>query len=231
MCFDRSAPSSPISVIIPVYNGAPYLGEAIESVLSQTVRPAEILVIDDGSTDCTAQVAKSYPVRYICQSHQGVSVARNFGVAQSHGKLIAFLDADDLWLPHKLATQLEVLQTHPEVEAVFGQVEQFGTIENGERTRSVRFVGEAINAPHVGTMLIRRDAFLRVGGFEPRWLVAQFVDWYARAEEANLRMHFFPEVLLRRRVHGKNLTLHMKQIGEREYLQVLTEKLSRRRYK
>ncbi len=216
-----------VSVIIPVYNGALYLGEAIESVLNQSVQPDEVTVVDDGSTDRTAEIAKSYPVQYYLRPHQGAGAARNFGVAQSSGQLLAFIDADDLWLPNKLAAQIEVLENLVEIEVVFGQVEQFGSITYGEQIRPARFVGETLRAPYIGTMLIRREAFLKVGWFDLRWSVAEFVEWYSRAQESNLRMFFSNETFLRRRVHGMNLTLRKKEVAEIEYLQVIREKLER----
>ncbi len=218
-----------VSVIIPVYNGALYLGEAIESVINQTRQPTEILVIDDGSTDQTAEVARRYAVKYHFRPHRGASAARNFGVARSSGQLLAFLDADDLWPPYKLATQMEILQDKAQIEAVFGQVEQFGSIERDDYRVNARFVGDVLNAPHVGTLLIRRDAFLRVGWFEERLSVAQFIDWYCRAEEAKLSIHVCEEVLLYRRVHGMNLTLQEKERGKKEYLQVIRDKLERQK--
>ena len=100
-----------VSVIIPAYNGDRYLGSAIESVLAQTYRDYEIIVVDDGSTDNTAQVAQQYKndVRYLSQTNQGVAASRNFGLAAALGDYIAFLDQDDLFLPYKLASQVELL--------------------------------------------------------------------------------------------------------------------------
>ncbi|MEQ8848772.1 glycosyltransferase family A protein [Botrimarina sp.] len=98
------------SVVVPCYNGAPFLRETLDSVLAQTAPPLEILVIDDGSTDDSAAVAESYgdPVRVIRQPNQGESVARNRGIDEARAEWVAFLDADDLWRPSKLAAQLEV---------------------------------------------------------------------------------------------------------------------------
>lgn len=97
-----------ISVVIPCYNGAKYLRETLESALAQTHPPLEVLVVDDGSTDDSAVIAESFgpPVRVIRQPNQGESVARNRGIEESQGEWVALLDADDLWLPHKLESQL-----------------------------------------------------------------------------------------------------------------------------
>lgn len=100
-----------VSVIIPVYNGERFLAEAIRSALDQTLSPAEIIVIDDGSTDASAEVARGFgpPVRVLAQANLGPAAARNLGVAHAAGDLLAFLDADDLWMPEKLAYQVQFL--------------------------------------------------------------------------------------------------------------------------
>ena len=97
-----------VSVIIPCYNAAPFLGETLESVLCQTVRAREVIVVDDGSTDGSSDVAKQFgpPVRLICQENAGLAAARNRGIEEARGEWIAFVDADDLWEPHKLEKQL-----------------------------------------------------------------------------------------------------------------------------
>ena len=106
-----------VSVVIPVYNGDRYLAEAITSVLDQTYKNFELIVVDDGSTDGSAEIAKSYKqaVLYTFQPNGGLSKARNTGLALARGKYIAFLDHDDLWLPHKLARQVTYLDSHPDV--------------------------------------------------------------------------------------------------------------------
>lgn len=111
-----------VSVIIPCYNQAHFLSEAIESVLAQTHRDFEIIVVDDGSTDNTAEVAVRYrDVRYIRQPNQGVASARNTGFGESRGKYLVFLDADDRLLPAALEIGLNSLEAHPECAFVFGK--------------------------------------------------------------------------------------------------------------
>ena len=108
-----------ISVVIPAYNHGRFLREAIDSVLAQTYAPLEIIVVDDGSTDDTEQIVRSYGdrVRYIRQQNAGVGAARNNGIANARGEYVAFLDSDDLWLPEKLAVQVEYMRRHPECAA------------------------------------------------------------------------------------------------------------------
>lgn len=103
---------STVSVVIPAYNAEKYIAEAIDSVLKQTLRPNEIIVVDDGSTDHTAKIIKTYEnkVRYLYQNNSGPSAARNKGIKAAHCEWIAFLDADDTWVPEKLEKQLSLLQ-------------------------------------------------------------------------------------------------------------------------
>lgn len=218
-----------ISVIIPVFNGARYLGEAIQSVIEQT-RPAdEIIVVDDGSTDDSHRVAAQYPVTCIRQVNCGASAARNRGVSQSRGELLAFLDADDVWTTDKLALQAAQFEEHSDLDAVFGMVEQFCSPDVAEDAPQARFVGETLHGVHCGTMLIKRDSFLRVGWLNPVWKVAHFIEWYARAEDAGLNMITLPTMLMRRRVHTTNLTVRMRDTARLEYTKILKAALDRRR--
>ncbi len=124
-----------VSVVIPCYNAAPFIGETIQSVLRQTRAVDEVIVVDDGSTDDSARVAESFgrPVRVIRQANRGECGARNRGIGEAKGDIIAFLDADDLWHPEKIARQLAYLDQHPEVGAVMTSVASFkGDIEQQE---------------------------------------------------------------------------------------------------
>ena len=107
-----------VSVIIPTYNRWPMLGEAVESVLAQTMSDYELIVVDDGSTDETPRRLREYGARLtvLTQSRSGVSAARNLGARRASGKYLAFLDSDDLWHPRKLQRQLRLMERNPEVE-------------------------------------------------------------------------------------------------------------------
>ena len=112
---------SKVSVIIPTYNRACFLEDAVNSVLSQKYRDLELIVVDDGSTDHTQRVLSSYSncLTYLFQEHRGVSAARNRGIAHARGDYLAFLDSDDLWLPDKLSLQMEFLQQHPKARICY----------------------------------------------------------------------------------------------------------------
>src|SRR4051812_6741892 len=103
-----------VSVVIPCYNQANFLSEAIETVLQQTYRHIEIIVVDDGSIDNTSQVSQSYPVRYIHQNNQGLPAARNTGILASRGEFVVLLDSDDRLFPHAIESGLRIFEMDPE---------------------------------------------------------------------------------------------------------------------
>lgn len=221
-----------ISVIIPVYNAERYLAEAIESVLAQTRPPDEIIVVDDGSTDESARVTRRFakPVLYRHQFHNGAGAARNLGVTQAQGEWLTFLDADDLWLPDKLARQIALLKSDPDLEMVFGGVEQFVSPDLDEtQCACLRRISPAVKGYlAAGTLLIRRAAFERVGHFSTALRVGEFIDWYARAEEMGLKSGIVSEIVMRRRIHANNLMRREDNIG-RDYARILKTTLDRRR--
>ena len=220
-----------ISTIIPVHNGARYLAETICSVRGQTLPPAEILVVDDGSTDASAAIARAFgsPVRVLTQANLGPAAARNLGVAHATGDHLAFLDADDLWLPDKLVRQVQVMRDDPACEAVLGRVANFISPEL-DKSQAARLAKTAAQSGEfaIGALLIRRDAFLRVGWFNTRLRHGDFIDWWARAAQLSLAYAVVPDLVLRRRLHATNLTLREPD-GRRDYLALLRQHLSRRR--
>jgi glycosyltransferase involved in cell wall biosynthesis len=113
--------ASLVSVVIPCYNSARYLGETIESVLAQTYARVEVIVVDDGSTDATPKIAQSYPVQYVYQANRGISAARNTGVVHSRGKYVQFLDHDDRLLPGAIEVGVKFLEQRPECAMAVGE--------------------------------------------------------------------------------------------------------------
>jgi len=150
-----------ISVIIPVYNGERYVAEAIDSVLAQEYKNIEIIVVNDGSTDNTEDVVRSYAnVKHLFQSRKGVSAARNNGVRCSSGEFIAFLDADDLWTKNKLLTQIDIMMKGPSPDMVFGHAEQFFSPELADILKDkIKMITGAMPGYIPGTMLIKRNSF------------------------------------------------------------------------
>ena len=223
-----------VSVIIPVYNYDRYLGEAVESVLSQTYQHLEVIIVDDGSTDQSGEIARSFDgrgVRYCQQVHAGIGPARNKGVELAQGDYIAFLDADDRWPLEKLERQLRAFESDPALEMCFGQALQLQNgpeWEAGVKNDKRLEVSGMVPGMVPGTMLIKRDAFLRVGVFQGDWKVGEFIDWYARAVELKLRSLVLPELLLWRRIHDSNQGVRERQ-SVSDYARVLKAKLDRKR--
>ena len=215
-----------VSVIIPVYNAGRFLGDAIRSVFAQSHPQIQIIVVDDGSTDDSPDVVRHFAVSYLRQQHSGIAAARNTGVLAARGSLLAFLDADDIWTHNKLASQIQLLALHPDVQLVAGRVEQFyDEGYAGPRSPLPAPVSEAYTA---GALLIRRRDFFRVGMFNTRLQVGEFIDWQSRAITSGLHEFCLDEVVLRRRIHGENSTL-IQRHSQRDYLSVVKSHLDRKR--
>ena len=223
--------SSPqISVIIPIYNDALFLLEALNSILSQGIENLEILVIDDGSTDNFEEkinVINEPRIRLIKQVNSGAAEARNNGIRHASGEFVAFLDADDIWAQNKLKLQLDVLLNQKNVNMVFGQVKEFydtsiqGYFDLQKEVKT--FVGYSPIA-----LLISKKEFLRVGDFQSKWKVAEFIDWYDRAKHLGLTEIVLPDILAFRRIHSGNID-RLHRPDAKQYVAVLKEALDRRR--
>lgn len=220
-----------ISVIIPAYNREGYLREAIDSILAQTAGRFEIIVIDDGSTDSTAAIAQSYgdPVQCHSQPNQGIGAALNHGLRLATGEWLAFLDSDDLWAPEKTPIQLAHFARHPQLDLVFGHGTEFispeipaGQITLGSRPTDPRPMQSYC------ALLARREAFLRVGRFDEKLALGQFIDWQARARALGLREDMVTATVLHRRIHGNNTTMR-RHADYRDYLKILKDHLDRKR--
>ena len=221
-----------VSIIIPVLNGEAYLDAALASLRGQSGARAEVIVVDDGSTDATAALLRErHPdVRYHYQDNAGIGAARNAGLALARGDCIAFLDADDLWLPAKLALQCAVLRDQPDTDMVFGHIRQFHSPELSPAQRARILCPETpMPAELPSTMLCRRAVFSCVGPFETRWKVGQDVAWIMRARECGLRAVMLPETIYLRRLHTRNNgNTRSEDFGDR--LKIIKAMLDRRRH-
>jgi glycosyltransferase involved in cell wall biosynthesis len=151
-----------VSVIIPVYNAELYLEDSINSVLTQTYQPLEIIIINDGSTDGSEKVARKFAQQtsYFYQSNQGAAAARNHGIKKSNGDFLTFLDADDLWEPDKIRKQMDILEKDAGMDMVFGNVFQFISQDIKSVSRIKLDEADKILPGYIsGTILIRKKAF------------------------------------------------------------------------
>lgn len=215
------------SVIIPAWNATAHIVEAIASVAAQTAPPAEILVVDDGSTDDLAGTlnrAGLPPVILIRQENAGAGAATTRGIRASSCAVVATLDADDLWLPQKMAEQLAALAADPRLAGVFARTRSFhdGPVE--------RRVDDARSGWGRSTMVLRRNTFESVGPMiDPPGRMGEMIDWIARAREQGLSLAMIEQPLALRRIHAASLTHNRSAASDKGYLHVAWQAIQRKR--
>lgn len=219
-----------VSVIIPVYNGEAFFAEAVESVRQLNYHPLEIIIVDDGSTDGTAVIAKSFQgdVRYISQPNKGPSAARNAGLKMARGNVIAFLDADDLWPKNKLEIQLACLAANPSVEIVQGRLQYMRLLDCAAERPLFEDFAEPCVSFSLGSAIFRRPVFDRIGLFDERLRYSEDVDWFMRARENGVTVVVLEQVTLFCRRHQRNTT-YRKNLQETGFIKALKNSLDRRR--
>jgi glycosyltransferase involved in cell wall biosynthesis len=220
-----------ISVIVPAYNAERTLAETLASVLGQTLPPDEIIVVDDGSTDCTAEIAaaQSDLVRVVRQPNRGAAAALNLGIAHAGGDLLAFIDADDLWEQDKLGKQAEFLREEPELDGVGGHMSTFLCPSNDpESNKRYRLPDGPEPCLLTGALLLRRHCFARAGLYPETLSVGYSIDWYHRAKAAGLVFGVLPDVVLHRRIHPGSLG-HRSQRRDTAMVEMARRAISRRR--
>lgn len=219
-----------VSVVIPVYNGQLYLKDALDSVRAQTYPTTEIIVVDDGSTDHSCDVARCFSqVQILSQPHQGAAAARNHGIQVAQGEYIAFLDADDLWLPEKLARQMQVFTENPHLELSFTHVQQFQSPDlDVDLQLKIDCPQQSMAGLIPSTLVIRKKVFDRLGLFNTSLEIGEFIDWYAHVQEAQLEIDVLADVLAHRRIHANNSGIRLRH-ARSDYLQIVKTTLDRRR--
>ncbi|MBL1265000.1 glycosyltransferase family 2 protein [Methylomicrobium sp. RS1] len=216
-----------ISAIIPAYNSAEFIADAVRSILMQTHPVLEIIVVDDGSTDATAEIVVNLPgpIKYIKQQNQGPSAARNTGIKAAGGDWIAFLDADDQWTTDKIEKQINLLKTYPSLALIAGDMTE---IDHEDRiiTQSVlakhnllekfqHLNGKAIpnalselvtkNFIPTGTVLVNKTTLIEAGLFNQTIRFGEDLELWARIA-TKYPISCIPEILMLRRQHGNNAT-------------------------
>lgn len=204
-----------VSVVIPVYNAGVYIKAALESVIAQSWPVDEVIVVDDGSTDDTVAQAGKYSGRItlLQQKNMGPAAARNRGVREATGALVAFLDADDIWLPDKIARQLLVLQQGPKTAMVYGRyrnmLEKDGALSPPlpPMVRSGKVFTELLVESFIllSTVIVRKEVLDGVGGFDETLLTAEDTNLYLKIAREH-RIAAIDEVVVHRRIHGTNLS-------------------------
>jgi glycosyltransferase involved in cell wall biosynthesis len=215
------------SVVIPAFNAEQTIAAAIESVLAQTAVPAVVIVVDDGSTDRTADIAGTYglQVAIIQQVNSGPGVATTRGFEAVTTLFVASIDADDIWLPEKACRQLERLQRFPDLDAVFGRVKLF---RHGELPRPDATIQENWGR---STMMIRLSAARKIGRMvDPPGCCGEMIDWLARARDLNIKLEMMSEVVALRRIMPGSLS-YGRDNRVKGYMHVVKAALHRRRMK
>ncbi len=188
-----------LSIIIPVYNSERFIEETLQNVTDIIPRETEILIVDDGSTDQTANIIKGldYPFSYFYKENGGPSSARNFGLRQCSGEYIGFIDSDDLWPKDKLSRQLCYLENNQNVDLIWGKTLPFGLKVHKKKS---------IFSAYLGAALFKRYVFDKIGDFGEDLLFGEDIDLYLRVKEAGLNMLLEEEIGLYYRHHLNNST-------------------------
>ena len=219
-----------VSVIVPVKNAERFMESALRSIVDQAYEPIDIIVVDGRSTDRSVEIASSFEgVRVLQQRGFGLSDAWNTGIEAAEGDLIAFLDSDDVWVQGSLVRRVRHLMSNPKIAYTIAKATFF--LEEGESI-PIGFKPQLLDtvsvAPIPGTFLARRSVFETIGLFNKNLKIAADVDLIARLKDQDVPMAIFPELVLRKRVHGSNLSSDAK-VGNRELLTVLRRSVGRQR--
>ncbi len=205
-----------ISIIIPVYNGAQYIAEALESVFQQDYASYEVIVVDDGSTDNTREVLEPYlnKIHYVYQENAGPAAARNEGIRLAVGEFIGFLDADDFFLPGALTEQIAVFERHPSTGAVVSgkrivnqKKDRISDIEPWKRCETLTLKTIMLSLPiYLGTLIVRWRWVEALHGFDRQYRQAEDLDFFWRLALAGCRFAWLPKVTVAYRLHETNVT-------------------------
>ena len=221
-----------VSVIIPCFNCALFLAEAISSVLRQDFTNYELLIVDDGSTDDTPNLIKPYladkRVRYLPKKNGGLSSARNYGIINANGDYIALLDADDIWYPEKLACQIKHIENRPDVGMVFSNFNTFnadGIIFSGKVSDSIdsfpnpefNILFSRNNFIYPSTVLIRKSIFKKCGFFDENLKSIEDYDMWLRISNSYCLIGV-PEKLTKIRVHNNNMSKNVDVMMRNEVM-------------
>ncbi len=215
-----------ISCIIPTRNGERFLRTAIESVLVQAWRPLEIVVVDDGSSDRSVEIAASFgdPVRVVSHPMANPVRARNYGMQVARGDFFCFLDHDDLYAPDKLSLQMAAFEESPALDVCVGMVQRF---------RELPGAGRDLDPPVAGyltiAMLARSRAFGRVGPLNPDNFHSDSAEWFLRARQLGMSIRLLPQTLVYHRDHDTNRSLTYGDRSRGEFLRLIKSKLNAER--
>lgn len=225
-----------VSVIVPVYNGAKYLAQAVSSVCSIDYPSLEIIIVDDASTDESFAIANSLAAEtpYIQvlqhQTNQGPAAARNSALQVARGEIIAFLDVDDEWPEGSFEVRLKCLFDNPLIDIALGKVQCLREVasDSDEPSAIQREFTDQFVSFIIGAAFYRREVFEKIGVYDPQLRFGEDTDWFMRAREAGIGLLVLPQTTLFYRLHEGGMT-NGKSINELNIAQVLKRSLDRRR--
>jgi|TARA_B100000315_G_scaffold258768_1_gene312064 glycosyltransferase involved in cell wall biosynthesis len=224
-----------ISCVLPVYNGSLYIGEALESIFSQSHPVDEVVVVDDGSTDALDEALALYRARItvLRQENAGPAAARNRGVARATGDLLAFLDSDDVWHPDKMRRQWSRFEARPELQLSLCMQRPFWIPEMSEERDRLIAEDHPFAKDHEGhvcqAMLMPRSTFEKVGTFNESLRIGEDTDWLLRSRQLGIETEMLEEVLFYRRLHRSNLSNARPEEAASGRIDFLMEHLKRKR--
>jgi glycosyltransferase involved in cell wall biosynthesis len=206
-----------VSTIIPVFNGEKYLTEAINSVINQSYTPIEVIVVDDGSIDSSPRIAEGYlNIRLLRhEKNEGVSSTRNSGIKATKGSMIAFLDADDIWLPDKIQEQINFLEEQPDLGVCFVMEEfLYASPDQSQGWSKKKIFREPHPVYWPSSALIRKNCFNKVGFFDPSITHGEMANWLLRAKDIGISYDVLQETLFIRRVHESNASANISALKQ-----------------
>jgi glycosyltransferase involved in cell wall biosynthesis len=215
-----------VSVVIPTYNSEKYVGEALESIFTQTMALSEVICVDDASSDKTVSLIKSqFPrAKIILNSkNAGPGYCRNQGILNSTGTFVAFLDSDDCWAPDKTEEQTQLFRADQAMEMVGGLTENFEMQGGKHQLTPVPY----FNA-YMSSFIIKRETFKKIGLFNADLRLSEDQDWFLRAREGDVKMKILDRTVLMKRIHESNMTKDIS-FQESGMIDVLKKSLDRRR--
>ncbi len=221
-----------VSCVIPVYNGERFLAESLQSVMAQSHPVDEIIVVDDGSTDGTREVAGRFGgrVTYVYQANAGPASARNRGIASASAEFIALLDADDLWRTDKTTIQLARFQAQPSLVACTARMENFWSTEVEHELAQLQDGRLTEIQPNLGSsFMARRSLFEKIGLLDATLKHRDIQELIVRATDSGLAIEALADVLVRRRIHDANISRHRSDAGDLELLAIARSRMLRRR--
>lgn len=218
----------PVSVIVPVRNAAAHLAAALASVQSQQPAPAEVIVIDGGSSDDSVAIARAHGTRVIAQDGRGLAAARNQAIRESQQPSIAFCDGDDRWAPGALARRMEVLAANHQAWVVIGRVMREQLANTEATAAQLEQVGRTVPGFTPGAMVARRRVFEEIGFFDESLKIGTDSDWFIRLQESPQPAIQIDDVVLYKGARGTSLSSDVEAY-RRELLTVARRFIGRRR--